>query len=145
MPNPCVAKRRQYCFLALTLLIAVGAQAHPAQLFFHSPLPGSHIFPYSPLYNNGDTVLLTRNNPSAGYIRRERNGDLIIEIPNVVSEKYMIRFFDNDNIFLFEVRQIRDPLLIVEKNNFRHSGLFHYELYRESQMIEKNTFFIRRE
>src|SRR5258707_14434964 len=48
---------------------------------------------------------------ASGFIRREKNGDLVIAIPNVVSEKYKIRFFDDDNNFLFEVRQIRDPLL----------------------------------
>ena len=145
MPNPSEAKRSRYCLLALTLMITVDTQALPAQLFFHSPLPAPHIFENFPLYNNGDTLLLTSGKGSAGYIRRERNGDLIIEIPNVVREKYKIRFFDNDDNFLFEVRQIRDPLLIVEKNNFRHTGMFRYELYRESQLIEKNTFLIRRE
>jgi len=63
----------------------------------------------------------------------------------VVSGKYKIRFFDDDDNFLFEVRQIRDPLLIVEKYNFRHTGLFQYELYREDLLIERSTFLIRKD
>ena len=86
-----------------------------------------------------------KNKEGLGFIRREKNGDLVIAIPNVVSEKYKIRFFDDDNNFLFEVRQIRDPLLIVEKYNFQHTGLFQYELYRENLLIERSTFLIRKD
>jgi hypothetical protein len=86
-----------------------------------------------------------KNKEGLGFIRREKNGDLVIAIPNVVSEKYKIRFFDDDDNFLFEVRQIRDPLLIVEKYNFQHTGLFQYELYRESLLIERSTFLIRKD
>jgi len=102
-----------------------------------------------PLYNRyivlADTALTTDRRVASGFIHRERNGDLVIMIPNAVHEKYRIRFFDADNSFLFEVRQIRDPLLIVEKYNFQHAGLFQYELYRDNQLVERSTFLIRKD
>jgi hypothetical protein len=125
-------------------LSSAGAAPFSGQLFFHSGSSRPHILWNSPLYK-GDTVLLNgRENPGAvsGFIRREKNGDLVIVIPNAVREKYKIRFFDDDDHFLFEVRQIRDPLLIVEKYNFQHTGLFQYELYRENLLIERSTFLI---
>jgi hypothetical protein len=33
--------------------------------------------------------------------------------------------------------------LIVEKVNFRHAGLFQYELYKDNALVEKNTFMIK--
>lgn len=89
-------------------------------------------------------MLKARDFPSSEYIRREKNGDLVISIAGALSNHYRIRFFEG-NTFLFEIRQIRDSLLIIEKFNFQHAGQFQYELYRENVLIERNTFFIRRE
>jgi hypothetical protein len=131
--------------LAALLLLTASGKAFSAQVFFQSAAYASHNLLNYPLYK-GDTVLSNnRDLPGAGFIRRERNGDLVITVPNPAREKYGIRFFDDENRFLFEVRQIRDPLLIVEKYNFQHAGMFHYELYRENLLIERSSFFIRKE
>jgi hypothetical protein len=128
----------------------------PAQLYFFSNCPASHILGNYPLYEGDTTLLKSRVKPgvalrknedgkTSGIIRREKNGDLVIVIPEAAREKYKIRFFDDDNNFLFEVGQIRDPLLILEKYNFQHTGLFQYELYRENQLVERSTFLIRKD
>jgi hypothetical protein len=108
---------------------AAGVTPPPAQLFFNTGSFAPHIFRNYPLYK-GDTALLdSRERQGArnpGFIHREKNGDLVIAIPNATREKYSIRFFDDDNNFLFEVRQIRDPMLILEKYNFQHTGVFQY-------------------
>jgi hypothetical protein len=158
MPYSTSQRSKRLRLLAVTVLILACTKAFPAENYFHSTPSGSHIFVNYSLYKySGDTALLnngvrsgaaareTSDPASAGFIRRERNGDLVIAIPNVTREKYKIRFFDDDNNFLFEVRQIRDPLLIVEKYNFQHTGSFQYELYRESVLIERNTFLIRKD
>jgi len=158
MPYSTSLRSKRLRLLAVTVLIVACTKAFPAQNYFHSTPSGSHIFGNYPLYMySGDTALLNngdrsgvavreaRDPASAGFIHRERNGDLVIAIPNVAREKYKIRFFDDDNHFLFEVRQIRDPLLIVEKYNFQHAGMFHYELYRESLLIERSSFLIRKD
>jgi hypothetical protein len=146
-------------------LTPMGLPSMRGQFFFHSQCILAHIFLNYPLYK-GDTVLEGRTGHEArnghdrkvgnegrkngdeaasGFIHRERNGDLVIAIPNVVRERYKIRFFDEEDHFLFEVRQIRDPMLIVEKYNFQHTGLFQYELYRENLLIERSTFLIRKD
>jgi hypothetical protein len=131
--------------ILLIILITPGDKAISAQLFFPPDPSSSHNSRNSPLYDRDTVLLNNRDLPGAGFIRRERNGDLVIMVPNPGREKYRIRFFDDDNNFLFEVRQIRDPLLIVEKYNFQHAGMFHYELYRESLLIERSTFLIRKD
>jgi len=149
--------------ITVTLLIAAGAASGhpadrplPAQIYFFSTCPASHISLIYTLYEGDTTLFKSREKPGAalrkndngktsGIIRREKNGDLVIVIPEAAREKYKIRFFDDDNNFLFEVRQIRDPLLILEKYNFQHTGLFQYELYRENQLVERSTFLIRKD
>jgi len=123
------------------LLIAVGANAiDPAQDYSVSgALPG-HISLENALYNR-DT---SRENRNPGIVRCSKNGDILITVPRDVSGRYRIRFYDEENLLLFEIRQISDPLLIVEKYNFRRAGIFQYEVYRNSELVEKSSFRINR-
>ena len=82
---------------------------------------------------------------SSGYVHRNANGDLVITVPQNTAGRYKIRFFGERGMLLFEIRQIRDPLLIVEKYNFEHAGQFVYELYRDAVLIERVQFSIRKE
>ena len=75
-------------------------------------------------------------------VRHEKNGDVVIAVPSRFLGRYRIRFFGEDNGLLFEIRQIQDPLLIVEKYNFGHAGLFRYELYRDNNLVERSSFRI---
>ena len=142
------------------LLIAAALHAAPFRIFFHSAVPGPHIFRNYTLYKADTTeyhLVATENRsaateyrpakyrPAAGLISREKNGNLVIAVPPAMLGRYKIRFFDEDHYFLFEIRQIRDPLLIVEKNNFQHAGLFQYELYRDNALIERSSFLIRKD
>ena len=151
MPNPSSHRGKRLhsiaviLFIVATLQITAGNKAFSTQLFFQPGSYSSHNSRNSPLYDRDTVLLNNRDLPGAGFIHRERNGDLVIMVPNPGREKYGIRFFDDDNNFLFEVRQIRDPLLIVEKYNFQHAGMFHYELYRDSLLIERSTFLIRKD
>jgi len=93
----------------------------------------------------GDKEMKNLRARSSAYVRVEKDGDLVIEVPNAASGRYKILFFDEWNRSLFEVKPIRDPYLIVEKHNFLRAGLFQYELYRDNILVERNTFLIKKE
>ena len=121
------------------LLVAVSANAlDPAQVYSASYASWSHISVKNTLYH-GDT---SRQNRIPGIVRCAKNGDIVITVPADALGRYRIRFYNEENILLFEIRQIRDPLLIVEKYNFRRAGVFQYEVYRDSELVEKNSFRI---
>jgi hypothetical protein len=130
------------------LLIAAGSASRikKSSHSFNSNRLNSH---NNSLLYTGDTDLVgTIDTPvrfPARYVRREKNNDLVIEIPDVANGKYKIRFLDEQNVFLFEIRQIRDTFLVVEKYNFLHAGMFRYELYKDNQMIDKSSFIINKE
>ena len=113
-------------------------------IFLYSSLRNSHISGIYSLYNDKDTGWLSPADEriSSRYVRKERNSDLSIVVPSSHG-RYRIRFFDGQDRLLFEIRHIRDSLLIVEKVNFRHAGLFQYELYKDNALVEKNTFMIK--
>lgn len=154
MTYPLSQKDKYLSLLAIALFMATMAQAGIADNFFHSSFPPSHIFLKYPLYNNTDPVWIkTPDTPglrhmdgaSSRYVRRERNSDLVISLPDADNGKYKVRFFDEEDRFLFEIKQIRDSLLIVEKLNFQHAGLFQYELYKGDILVERNTFLIKKD
>ncbi len=139
-PDPRLGK---VSFLSLTILLITlhGLAISPSQKNFQSTFSLPHNSRSYALYKR-DTV---QEHSASGYVRRAANGDLVITVPQTTSGRYKIRFFDERNTLLFEIRQIRDPLLIVEKYNFEHAGQFKYELYRDSFLIEKSNFAIRKE
>jgi hypothetical protein len=57
-------------------------------------------------------------------------------------KSYSIKFFEEDNSPLFEVKQVKEASLVLDKANFLHSGWFKFELYEDGKLKEKNKFFI---
>lgn len=124
--------------LMAILLVTVDAKADPDQEYSSARVNRPHISQHYTLYDL-DTSLLRKH---SGIVRREKNGDVVIVVPAGSMGHYKVRFFDEGNALLFEIRQINDPLLIVEKYNFGHAGEFQYELYRDNNLIEKSSFRI---
>jgi hypothetical protein len=122
-----------------TLLLTFGANAaRPVEKYCTSFSSRPHISSGYTLYTR-DTSL---ENAHSSIVSHDKNGDVVITVPKGSQGRYKIRFFSKDNALLFEVREIRDPLLIVEKCNFLHEGLFQYELYRDNSLIERSSFRI---
>lgn len=138
MSYPMFPPGRHLFVLTAILLLTIEAKADPDQEYSSARLVCPHISLQSALYDL-DTSLLRRH---SGIVRHEKNGDVVITVPAGSAGHYKIRFFDQANSLLFEIRQINDPLLIVEKYNFRHAGQFQYELYRDNSLIEKSSFRI---
>ncbi len=76
------------------------------------------------------------------YIFTDKSGLLHIELPDAARKSYRIRFYEEDKTFLFEVRDIRDQVLLLDKANFQHAGWFLFELLENDTIVEKNRFFI---
>jgi hypothetical protein len=154
MPYPFSRKDKFLSSLAVALLITVGTNAGPAHIFLQSSFHRPHISLKNSLYNNEEAGWMKNpdtpgikhtNGVLSRYIRRERNSDLVIAVPDAQSGKYKVRFFDENDKLLFEIKQIRDSLLIVEKLNFQHAGTFQYELYKGDLLVERNTFLIKQD
>jgi hypothetical protein len=156
MSNPTPWKGSMLSLTILVLLVTAEAGAAPANFIYHSSPRHRLNLCYNSLIHTADTESLKnpdtslgsrkkKDGPASGYIHRERNSDLVIEIPDGASGRYWLRFYDGQNLFLFEIKPIRDAYLVVEKYNFTHAGTFQYELYKDELVIERNSFLIKRE
>lgn len=79
------------------------------------------------------------------YVYTNKDGYVFINLPDADRKKYHIKFFEDDDSFLFEIKNIRDQALTLDKANFLHAGWFKFELYNEEKLIEKNKFYLARE
>ncbi|MBK7374705.1 MAG: hypothetical protein IPJ02_03810 [Chitinophagaceae bacterium] len=74
-----------------------------------------------------------------------RDNNIVINLPNPDSRRYAVKFFDEEDKFMFELNRIKENFLIIEKVNFLHAGWFYFELFENGKLIEKNKFFIPRD
>ncbi len=79
------------------------------------------------------------------YVFTDKSGLLHIELPDATRKAYKVRFYEENKTFLFEVKNIRDQVLLLDKANFGHAGWFLFELYEDGDLKEKNRFFIGRD
>jgi len=79
------------------------------------------------------------------YVYTNRDGYVFINLPDADRKKYHIRFYEDDDSFLFEIKSIREPALTLDKTNFLHAGWFKFELYNDEKLVEKNKIYLARE
>lgn len=80
-------------------------------------------------------------NPS-GFIFTNSEGNLVIALPDVHKKKFSLHVLTKEGQPVFEMKNIKEPLLQIDKSNFYKSGWFKYELYEAGKIREKNRFFI---
>lgn len=76
------------------------------------------------------------------YVFTRRDGYVSIVLPDVKIKRYRIRFFEEDGTPLFDIAQVKEPMLVLDKSNFVHAGWFHFELYEDEKLKEKNKFYL---
>ena len=76
------------------------------------------------------------------FVFTSKDGNVTIALPDVVSKKYSVKFFEDNTTPLFEVKQVKESPLTLDKSNFLHAGWFRFELYENGQLKEKHRFYI---
>ena len=115
-------------------------------IFTHSHRPGLDTL-HNTLQLETPVVTGVSDNPKnlfvpSHHIFTGKDNNIIISLPNASHQKYSIKFFQEDGTFLFEIKKIMENYLTLDKANFRHSGLFIFELYDDRIIIERHKFFI---
>lgn len=74
-----------------------------------------------------------------------KDNNIVLFLPDAETKKYLVKFFDENDSPLFELNKITESYLILERVNFIHAGWFHFEVYENGKLIEKNKFQIAKE
>lgn len=79
------------------------------------------------------------------YVFTCRDGYVCIRLPdNEKLKKYSIKFFEDD-ILLFELKDIKEREFKIDKANFYHAGWFRFELYEDGKLLEKHKFNLEKD
>jgi hypothetical protein len=94
-----------------------------------------------------DTLLIRPFVPKEFYrpskfVYTEKDGNIRISLADAATKKYSLKFFDESNVEIFEIDKIREPILILDKTNFLHSGWFNFEIYDDGKLKEKHRLFV---
>jgi hypothetical protein len=79
------------------------------------------------------------------YIYTNKDGYVYINLPDAEKQKYRIKFYEEDESFLFELKNIKQAGLTLDKANFMHAGWFHFELFNDEKLVEKHKFYLAKE
>lgn len=83
--------------------------------------------------------------PSFYVYTNKKDGNVFLNLPNADEKKYSIKFFEEDGAPLFEIKNIKETSLIVDKANFYHAGWFRFELYEGEHLKEKHKFYLAKD
>jgi hypothetical protein len=98
-------------------------------------------------FSSVDTILIKPYNPPVVYrpskfVYTEKDGNVAITLPEAGAKKYSVKFFDEEENALFEIKEVKESSVILDKTNFLRSGWFRFELYEDGKLKEKHRFFI---
>jgi hypothetical protein len=79
------------------------------------------------------------------HVYTHKDGYVRINLPDDEDKKYSIKFFEEDERFLFEIKDIKERTFKIDKTNFYHAGWFRFELYEGDILIEKHKFYLQKD
>lgn len=97
-----------------------------------------------------DTILIKPYIPPVVYkpsrfVYTEKDGNIAINLPEAGAKKYAVKFFDEEENPLFEIKEVKESAVTLDKANFLRAGWFRFELYEDGKLKEKHKFFIPKE
>ena len=76
------------------------------------------------------------------YVYSNKDGHVFINLPDADRKNYNIKFFEENNSYLFEIKNIKETGLTLDKSNFHHAGWFRFELYQDDKLLERHRFYL---
>lgn len=98
-------------------------------------------------FSSVDTILIKPYIPPVVYkpskfVYTEKDGNIAIVLPEAGMKKYAVKFFDEEENPLFEIKEVKESAVTLDKANFLRAGWFRFELYEDGKLKEKHKFFI---
>lgn len=103
-----------------------------------SKIEAADIAQLNPTNNKEDVIPWKPSN----YIYTTADGNVNIRLPDAPKKKYHVKFFEPSGVFLFEVEEVLEPFLLLEKAIFMHAGWFNFEIYENGKLLEKWSLYI---
>ena len=74
-----------------------------------------------------------------------KDNNVVIYLPDAEIKKYTAKFYNEFEKKIFELTNLKEEYLILEKVNFVRAGWYYFDLYEDGKLIEKNKFLVPRD
>lgn len=71
--------------------------------------------------------------------------NVVLDLPNALTRKYVVKFLDENNKLVLEIKDFKETYLIIEKVNFKRSGIYNFQLFEDGILIEENFVLISKD
>lgn len=71
-----------------------------------------------------------------------KDNNVMIHLAEAPVKKYTAKFYNESDSLLFELTNLKEEYLILEKVNFVKAGWYHFEVFESGKLVEKNKFQI---
>lgn len=79
------------------------------------------------------------------HVYTSKDGYVRVSLPDEPGKKYDIKFYDSDDNFLFELKNIKERTFKLDKTSFFHAGWFKFELFENDELTEKHKFYLQKD
>jgi hypothetical protein len=98
-------------------------------------------------FASADTILLKPFVPKevfkpSKFVYTEKDGNVAINLPFAGLHHYSLKFFDMQGIPQFDITEVKESPLLIDKVNFLRSGWYKFELYEDGKLKEKHKLFV---
>ena len=76
------------------------------------------------------------------FVYTNREGNVVVALPEQKIKAYSLKFYLPDGTPIFQMSQVKETMLTLDKSNFQRSGWFNFELYENNVLKEKSKLFI---
>jgi hypothetical protein len=76
------------------------------------------------------------------WIYTAKDNNIILHLPQAAAKKYSVIFYNELDKKVFELNNLKEEYLIIEKVNFVKSGWYRFELFDNGMMVEKNKILV---
>ena len=94
-----------------------------------------------------DTINIVRPETftPSGFVFTNPDGNITIVLPIGKKEQFKIKFYDDKGDNIFQVNNIKEHIVTIDKSNFMRAGWYSFELYEDNVLKEKNKVMVPRD
>jgi hypothetical protein len=94
-----------------------------------------------------DTLIIRLYDPPFGaktsqYVFTNKDGYITIKLDDADKKKYQVILMEEDETPLIDIKQVKDPLIMLDKTNFYKGGWYKFTLKENGRIKEKGKVFL---
>ncbi len=79
------------------------------------------------------------------FVYTNKDGNVVVALPEAKVNIFSLKFYRENGTPVFQLNRVKEPMLILDKSNFLHSGWFSFELYENDKLLEKKRIYVPRD